>query len=1379
MTSSPVASGGEKEFPVLGLLPKQETEAWDFVQKFPEYDGRGVKVAIFDTGVDPAASGLQVCPDGSPKVLDIVDCTGSGDVDTTTVIKPDAITTVEGIREIKGLSGRTLRLNPKWASSSGEWRVGLKRAYELFPKTLETRVKEERRKDWDKKHLAAEAAVARELAAWRTAHPAPNPSEKKFLQDLEARAAHLEECKANLDDPGPLHDCVVWKGNGGDVGVEGHSGEELWWCAVDVNEDGDLTQAVAMTDFDKLRQHGRFSDVACLNFGVHIYDGGDVLSIVVDAGAHGTHVAGIVAAYYPDDPEANGVAPGAQIVSLKIGDSRLGSMETGTGVVRAVTEAVRMGCDVINMSYGEAAALCDSGRVSDVVRDAAFKHGILFFGSAMNAGPALSTVQAPGGSTQGLIGVGAYASPSLMSASFSMRETLDGSNFTWTSAGPTADGDIGVSVMAPGGAISPVPNWTLQKKQLMMGTSMASPNCAGVVSLLLSGMKQKFPGKKLSVHRVRRALENTAKRLPGLETLVQGQGLVQVSAAFEYLSQHAEDENEDVQYKVTVSNGLRGVYLRQPSDVSKKTQWAVTVKPVLHEDDHNDKRTEFEMRLRLSCDGDWVECSADLALLHSGRAFVIAVDPTRLAPGLHYTSIEGYDVAAPGKGPMFRVPLTALIPTRPEYVTVPKGGLTAQLVGAQDGGSGYGPGKVVRRFVHPPHGASWMDVEVKDCREVANAPDGTRRMMVLHCQQLLPHTPHRDAECHKYMNMNPGQKEVHSMRLEPCAAVEVSLAQNWSAIGPTSAEVTVTFRGVSPSPDSIKLHGGSSHAQVIVSAPLVMQELAPSASLNKWCTLVAPSKGTISALGERDVAPDGRQSFALLLEYSFKQPEVGEVTPRLAALNGYLYESAYEAQMCMIFDSNKKLLAVNDCWPEAKKLSKGEHTVRVQVRHPDQSALKRLKAHPLMLIRKLSTSLPVPVHATMMGVSTAAKPPSALCLEKGHSTAYFFAEPNQEKLPKGVKPGDLFTGTAYYVRDKANGGGDGKRPGGYPISYIAGPAKIPEPTQDSSTPSPTGAAQKGVAAKEGDSAPAAPVTDLDKMLDALRDLRVKHLENCKAKSAEEFQKLYTTAKEQIRADGRTDPDTYLPLLLARLHFLDREGVRRGGGGEGGDEDKENEKTAGASTSGEAEGAAAEAAPTATTAAGGAGGSAEDGGTADGTGEDTGVVLTALRAVVAAADDVVNTIDQGEVAKQLGTNVDTEDVGMVSARKEFDDKKKALADAFARKARALAEVEDILGESETTKATSPFLAAYSDLIRWADVGEDKHAKVSLAFLRRKNRLGMMVKLLTKLINSSSKAVSKEEATTDRAKVFQDLGWDHLVEGDKKWALLGHPKSFTLF
>lgn len=43
----------------------------------------------------------------------------------------------------------------------------------------------------------------------------------------------------------------------------------------------------------------------------------------------------------------------------------------------------------------------------------------------------------------------------------------------------------------------------------------------------------------------------------------------------------------------------------------------------------------------------------------------------------------------------------------------------------------------------------------------------------------------------------------------------------------------------------------------------------------------------------------------------------------------------------------------------------------------------------------------------------------------------------------------------------------------------------------------------------------------------------------------------------------------------------------------------------------------------------------------------------------------------------------------------------------------------------------------------------------------------------------KVMSKEEASTARAKVFEELGWDHLAEGDKKWAVIGHPKAFALF
>ena len=99
-------------------------------------------------------------------------------------------------------------------------------------------------------------------------------------------------------------------------------------------------------------------------------------------GSHGTHVGAIAAAFSDEQSEENGVAPGAQILSINIGAHRLSTMETIPSLVRAVKSSnsidfvflfvflffidqmkycIDYDVEIINMSYGEDCHIPNSG----------------------------------------------------------------------------------------------------------------------------------------------------------------------------------------------------------------------------------------------------------------------------------------------------------------------------------------------------------------------------------------------------------------------------------------------------------------------------------------------------------------------------------------------------------------------------------------------------------------------------------------------------------------------------------------------------------------------------------------------------------------------------------------------------------------------------------------------------------------------------------------------------------------------------------------------------------------------------------------------------------------------------------------------------------
>jgi len=982
---------GDVTFPTEGILPKQETGAAAFISANKDWDGRGIRVAIFDTGVDPGSAGLQVTSDGKPKILDVVDCTGSGDVDTSDVKElKDGIT-------ITGLTGRTLTLG-KWATGLKEVHLGIKMAYELFPNGLTKRVKAERKTSFMENQSAAMAHAQSKMAEWDAVNKTPSEEKKREKKDLEAVLDTLKEAAEQYADAGPVFDCVVF-----------HDGS-TWRAVIDSDGTGDLTASTPLCNYRDERQYSTIKTVpGCkevsllLNYCVTIYEEGKRLSIVCDAGAHGTHVAGIVAANFPESPELNGVAPGAQIVSCKIGDSRLGSMETGVGLVRALIAARDNGCQLINMSYGESFIHEKGGRFAQLASEFVERYGIMFISSAGNNGPALTTVGAPGGTCSALISVGAYVSPGMMEVEYSLREPLPSTNYTWSSRGPAPDGHMGVCIVAPGGAIAPVPTWTLQGKQLMNGTSMSSPNCCGGIALILSALKAQ--GIAHTPAGVRRAIENSAAQVAGIEPWALGTGLLQVPAAHTLLTTQLDSPAANITINATIParNGARGLYLRDPAHTESITSVNVFAAPSFHVDCNNEDKVNFEVHVSLKSSAPWCVVPDFLVLNASGKGFDLVVDPATLPEGeASFCEVRGYDSKNPQLGPIFRFPVTAI---KPKKLVSPSGapGEFAMRLPERT----YVPGTIDRHFIAVPEGATWAEITFKT-REVEGS-----HMLVLHALQVLPSsapTGRNQTEIERYIRLKPFHTVTEKVACVGGVTVELCLCKWWASLDSVIVDVDIVFHGLQVSSTSLFI-GGNEPVEMEVCAPLRAEDLKVTGKITTLRKALVPSKHVFrQPMDARNTLPQQRYIYELELSYAFEQTEkeAVKVLPR-PPMYELLYDSPFEAQMWMVYDSNKQLMGSGDAlYPYPMTLPKGKYTMQLLVRHDTKALLDKLKNLVVPVDFTLAKELVASVHSSMQEALIGGDKYSGGPMARG-SRVKVFVSPPTDKAPGG-KHGDVLVG---------------------------------------------------------------------------------------------------------------------------------------------------------------------------------------------------------------------------------------------------------------------------------------------------------------------------------------------------------------------------------
>ncbi len=487
-------------------LPTGDIRAAQFAEANPQWDGRGTKIAILDSGVDLDHPSLQTTSTGAHKIVDWYNANATNSGDGT------------------------------WVSTTGRF-TG------VFTSAGQT---------W---------------TAPATGGPYALGVFRETAQDLAAGelGGNVNRDGDTADSFGVLQDRTtkrVWV----DLDQDRDFTDETSMIDFKVNRDFQFFG----TDNPATAVQEKVPFVVVTDRSVYnpASDAGSFVNLGIAGAQHGSHVAGIAAGHSLFGGAMSGAAPGAEVIAVKVCLTTTSC--TSSGLIDGVLYAAHNGADVVNISIGGLPTLNDGNNArAELYNRTITEFNMQIFNSSGNSGAGANTVGDPSVATNS-VSVGSYITEDTWLANYGSDTLNPRWLHPFSSRGPREDGGFKPGIVAPGSAVSTTPRWQAGGPlagtfalppgySMLNGTSMAAPQATGAAALLVSAYKATRGGARPTAEQLRNAIMTGASYQSQLEAYEQGAGLMNVTEAWHELRKTSQPKASTIVSSVpvnTVDSGL-------------------------------------------------------------------------------------------------------------------------------------------------------------------------------------------------------------------------------------------------------------------------------------------------------------------------------------------------------------------------------------------------------------------------------------------------------------------------------------------------------------------------------------------------------------------------------------------------------------------------------------------------------------------------------------------------------------------------------------------------------------------------------------------------------------------------------------------------------